>query len=156
MQDIITVGKRLIPLEQIAFVEPFDPARSTEFRTEKSFKSRVVLLNRDTALAECDPLEFATTYSLRWLSDDQIAINRKIAFRVETFTPTDTFKPTKAYKTRLKWDDLDGNEQSKLLVTDPETVIRVVLRGIEVTDPPRPEEAPSANPRKARLVPVRS
>jgi hypothetical protein len=36
----------------------------------------------------------------------------------------------------LKWRDLDGNEQSKLLLTKPETVIAVLLRGIEPTAGP--------------------
>jgi len=33
----------------------------------------------------------------------------------------------------LKWRDLDGIEQSKLLLTKPETVIALLLRGIEPT-----------------------
>jgi hypothetical protein len=34
MQDVITIGKRLVSLEQIAFVEPFDPANNPEFKPE--------------------------------------------------------------------------------------------------------------------------
>lgn len=48
---ILTIGKRLVPLAQIAYVEPFDPAGNVEFKPEKDFKSRIVLTNRDTVLA---------------------------------------------------------------------------------------------------------
>ncbi|WP_456724780.1 MULTISPECIES: hypothetical protein [unclassified Bradyrhizobium] len=43
------------------------------------------------------------------------------------FEPTESFNPSKAYLTRLKWADLAGAEQSKLLVTAPETVIAEIL-----------------------------
>jgi hypothetical protein len=59
MEDVITVGKRLLPVEQIALVEPFDPTSNPEFKPEKNFKARVVLLNRDTVLTEVSPQEFA-------------------------------------------------------------------------------------------------
>ncbi|RXG85693.1 hypothetical protein [Bradyrhizobium zhanjiangense] len=48
-------------------------------------------------------------------------------FRIETFEPTENFKPAKPYKTRLKWRDLTGGEQSKLLLTEAETVIAEIL-----------------------------
>lgn len=43
------------------------------------------------------PEAFATEHSLRLLADDNVAVGQSIAFRVETFTPTETFKPSKAY-----------------------------------------------------------
>jgi len=130
MQDVVTIGKRLIPLEQIALVEPFDPASNPDFKSDKPFKARVVLLNRDTMLAEISPQEFAEAHGFRTLGDDQIAVNPAVPFRVETFTPTEIFKPEKAYRTRLKWRDPEGGgEHSKLLLTEPETVITVALRG---------------------------
>ena len=49
---VVTIGKRLIPVGQVAFVEPFDPASNPEFKPEKDFKARVVLLNRDVVLSE--------------------------------------------------------------------------------------------------------
>jgi hypothetical protein len=131
MQDVITLGKRLVPVEQIVFVEPFDPASNPEFKTEKLFKARVTLLNRESVLAEITPQEFAEAHGLRMLTDDNIAVNPAIAFRVETFAPTETFKPEKAYVTRLKWRDLEGIEQSKLLLTPPESFIALVWRGEE-------------------------
>jgi hypothetical protein len=49
---VITIGKRLVPAEQVAFVEPFDPSSNPEFKPEKDFKGRVVLLNREIVLTE--------------------------------------------------------------------------------------------------------
>ena len=45
MQNVITIGKRSLPLEQVAFVEPFDPASNPDFKSDKPFKTRVVLLS---------------------------------------------------------------------------------------------------------------
>ena len=59
MQNIITIGPKHVPIEQIAYVDPFDPAANPEFKPEKSFKARVVLLNRETVLTESTPQEFA-------------------------------------------------------------------------------------------------
>lgn len=129
MQDVITIGRRLVPLEQIALVEPFDPASNPEFKPEKTFKARVVLLNRDNVLAEFTPEEFAAAHGFRMLADDGIAANPAVAFHVETFTPSENFTPTKPYTTRLKWRDGDGNDHSRLLLTNPEAVIAVALRG---------------------------
>jgi hypothetical protein len=148
MQDVITIGKRLVPIEQVAFVEPFDPASNPDFKPEKDFKARVVLLNRDTVLAEITPQEFADAQGFRVLAEDSIAANPAIAFRVESFEPTESFRPAKPYQTRLKWRDQDGNEQSKLLLTKPETVIAVVLRGTAEAASDRSE--PTRRPSRAR------
>jgi len=129
MQDVITVGKRLIPVEQIALAEPFDPMSNPEFKPEKDFKARVVLLNRDTVLAEVPPHDFAKVHGFRMLPEENIAVNPRVAFRVETFAPSESFTPTKPYATRLKWSDGDGNEHSRLLLTKPEAVIALALRG---------------------------
>jgi hypothetical protein len=125
-----------VPAEQIAFVEAFAPTSNPDFKPERDFKGRVVLLNRDTVLTEMTPQDFAAAYHLRPLAEDNVAIGQAIAFRVETFTPTETFQPTKAYRTRLKWRDHDGNDQSKLLVTAPETVVaELSLRRTELAPP---------------------
>lgn len=129
MQDVITIGLRLLPLEQIAFAEPFDPASNPDFKSDRPFKTRVVLLNRDTVLAEMTVKQFTENYGFRLLEQDETAVNPAVAFRVETFVPTETFKPEKAYATRLKWRDAEGDEHSKLLLTSPEAVIAVALRG---------------------------
>jgi hypothetical protein len=120
---ILTIGKRLISLEEIAYVEPFDPAANPEFKPEKDFKARLVLLNRDIVLSENSPQEFAEANGFHLLAEDNVAVNPSLAFKVETFAPTDSFKPGKAYRTRIKWRDANGNEQSKLLVMEPETVV---------------------------------
>jgi hypothetical protein len=126
--QVITVGKRLIPAEQIVFVEPFDPASNPQFMSDKPFKGRVVLLNRDTVLTVSTPEEFAEARGLHLLADDGVAVSHALAFRVEIFTPTETFNPDKAYRTRLKWQDLEGNTHSKLLASQPETVIAELSR----------------------------
>jgi hypothetical protein len=137
--QVITLGKKLIPAEQIAFVEAFDPASNPEFKPDRDFKGRVVLLNRDTVLTEMTPQDFAAAHNMRVLADDNVAVGQAIAFRVETFTPTETFQPSKAYLTRIKWRDLDGNEQGKLLMTAPETVVtELSLRRKELPAPSKP------------------
>ncbi|RXH33340.1 hypothetical protein XH84_10250 [Bradyrhizobium nanningense] len=107
---VITIGKKLVPVEQVAFVEPFDPAANPEFKPEKDYKGRIVLLNRDIVLTGQTPQEFAAEYELHLFTEDSVAVNRAIVFRVETFGPTESFKPAKPYKTRLKWRDLTGGE----------------------------------------------
>ena len=128
MQNVVTIGNRLLPLEQIAFVESFDPTSNPEFKSEKPFKARVVLINRDTLLTEATPAEFAQLHGFGMLSEDDIAVNPAVGFRVEIFTPTEAFNPEKPYTTRLKWRDADGNEYSKLLLSNPETTFNVVVR----------------------------
>ena len=147
MQNVITIGKRFVPLEEIAFVEPFDPASNPDFKSDKPFKARVVLLNRDTLLTEIAPQEFADQHGFRMLSEDAIAVNPAVAFRVETFAPTESFKPEKPFATRLKWRDVDGNEHSRLLLSKPETVIAVAVRR---EAEPRPDGRPSLRPIRAR------
>ena len=154
MQDVITIGKRLVPVEQIAFVEPFDPTSNPEFKPEKAFKARVVLLNRDIVLTELAPQEFADTQGFQMLAEDNIAANPAISFRVESFEPSESFNPTKPYQTRLKWRDQDDNEQSKLLLSKPETVIAVVLRGGAESAPKRREQGDQ--PARARAPRRRS
>jgi hypothetical protein len=130
MQNVVTIGNKLLPIEQIAYVEAFDAAANTGFETERQFKARLVLLNRDTVLTEeSTPREFAEAHGFRFLSEDNVATNPAVTFRVESFEPTDSFKPTKPYLTRLKWRDPELNDRSKLLLTNPETVIAVALRG---------------------------
>jgi hypothetical protein len=147
MQNVVTIGKRLIPLEQIAFVEPFDPASNPDFKSDKPFKARVVLLNRDTVLTEIPSAEFAELHGFRMLSEDSIAVNPHVSFRVETFEPTESFKPEKPYATRLKWRDVDGSEHSKLLLSKPETAIAVVVRR---EAEPRSDATPALRPIRSR------
>lgn len=124
---VITVGRKLVVVGQVAFVEPFDPSANPEFKPEKNYKGRIVMLNRDIVLTEQTPQEFASEHELHLFTEDGVAVNRAIVFRVETFEPTERFNPSKPYKTRLKWRDFTGGEQSKLLLTEAETVIGELL-----------------------------
>lgn len=150
MENVITLGKRLLPIEQIALVEPFDPSSNRDFKPEKDFKARVVLVNRDTVLTEIPPREFAAARGFPLLTEDNVAANPAIAFSVESFSPSENFKPTKPYQTRLKWRDREGNEQSKLLLTKPESVLAVVLRRADAA--PSAEKKPVKRPPRARRV----
>jgi hypothetical protein len=148
MQNVVTIGRRLVPVEHIALVEPFDPAAKPEFNPEKPFKARIVLLNRDTVLTEATPKEFADTHGFRMLADDNVATNPGIMFRIETFAATEHFTPTKPYVTRIRWRDQDGNDQSKLLLTKPEAVIAIALRGAPESGSNRKE--PPRRPARSR------
>ena len=129
MNNVVTIGKRLIPVEHIAFVEPYDAATNPKLQTSREYKARIVMINRDSVLTEQTPQAFAEAHGFRVLEADQIAANPAVGFRVETFVPADGFAPSKSYVTRLLWRDRDGNDQSKLLVAPPETVLAVVVRG---------------------------
>jgi hypothetical protein len=72
--QVITFGKRLVPIEQIAFIEVFDPASNPEFKPDRDFKGRVVLLNRDTVLTEMTPQDFAAAHNMRLLAEDNVAV----------------------------------------------------------------------------------
>jgi hypothetical protein len=78
------------------------------------------------AAGDSSPLRYIF---LRDFDHHEGAPRTAVTFWVETFAPTENFKPEKAYVTRLKLRDGDGNDQSKLLLTEPETVIAVVIRG---------------------------
>jgi hypothetical protein len=134
MPNVVTIGKRLIPLDQIAFVEPFDPTRNPNFKPSKEFKTRLVLLNREIVLAEEKPRAFADSHGMRFLEEDQVGINPTIGFRIETFEATEDFKPEKPFQSRLKWRDSAGMEQSKLLLAKPESLVEIV--GVKTTLPP--------------------
>jgi len=132
---ILTIGRKLVPLAQVAFVEMFDSAANPEFKPEKEYKARVIMLNREIVLTEQTVESFATEHGLHLFTEDTVAVNQKIVFRVEIFEPTTDFNPTKPYKTRLKWRDLAGGEQSKLLLTDPQAVIEGILKTKVATRP---------------------
>jgi hypothetical protein len=148
MNNIVTIGKRLIPVEQIAYVEPFDPAANPDFKPEKSYKARVVLQDRDAVLTEQTSREFAEAHELHLFAEDEVAVNRSITFKIETFEPTDNFNPTKPYRTRLKWSDASGADQSKLLVTPPETVIAGILKAKVLA--PAPVKRAARRPARGR------
>jgi hypothetical protein len=125
----ITIGRRLVPREQIVLVEPFDAAANPLLRSDRMFKTRIVLLNRDTILTEETPMAFAEANAFRPLIDDGVFTNPTVHFSVEAFHPAEGFNPRLPYLSRLVWRDLDSNVQSKLLLSKPEDVLRVAVRG---------------------------
>lgn len=129
MENTVTFGRRLVPVEQIALVEPFDPSANPKMQSRRPFKARVVLLNRDSILSEEAPATFAEAHGFRFLLEDGTFTNPNVRFGVEVFEPAKDFQPTKAYATRIGWRDLDGNSHSKLLLTKPDDVLAIVVRG---------------------------
>jgi hypothetical protein len=139
MTNTLTIGKRIIPLNHIALVEAFEPGANPRFQPAQAFQSRVVLLNRDSVLALAPVEALAKEHGFRLLADDHVAANPAVYFGVESFTPAEGFAPTKPYATRLKWRDLDGNDQSKLLLTGPEQVLATVTGERTETRPQAPK-----------------
>lgn len=132
MTNMFMIGKRLVPAEQVAFVEPYDPTANPRFQTAREFQSRIVMVDRNSILTEQTVEAFANEHGFRMLPEDCVATNPGIHFRVETFTPAEGFTPRKPYVTRLLWRDLDGNDQSKLLLTRPEMALAICVRGEQV------------------------
>lgn len=134
MTKTVTIGRRLIPVEHIALVEPFDPSAHPGMKTEKVFKARVVLLDRQSVLTEETPKAFAVAQDFRILSEEGVGFNPAIHFQVETFTPAENFVPSKPFKSRVIWRDLDGNTQSKLLLSEPPAVLAIAVTGKLMTE----------------------
>ena len=160
MSGTVTVGKRLIPIEHIALVEPFDPAAHPRMQTERPFQARIVLIDRESVLTEEAPAAFAEAHGFRMLPEETVATNPAIRFRVETFEPAEGFKPTKPYLARLLWRDLDGNTQSKLLLSKPGTVLAIAVKGEAAlepegghSDPAEPSNGTTARRRSRRRAP---
>jgi hypothetical protein len=61
--------------EQIALVEPFEPSPENPLRSWREFRSRIVLLNRDSVLAETETSVFAEQNGFRVLEADSVATN---------------------------------------------------------------------------------
>lgn len=147
MTTTVTVGKRLIPLDHIALVEPFDPALHPGMRTDRPFKARVVLIDRQSVLTEETSAAFAEAQGFRMLAEEGVATNPAIRFGVETFAPAEGFEPSKPFRTRLLWRDGDGNTQSKLLLSAPEAVLAVAVKGeAETASTPGQEDASRERP----------
>lgn len=128
MPEVITIRRRLVPLNYIALVEPFDPAQS-RIQTDKDFRARVVMIDRESVLTEDTSAAFAEAHGSRMLPDEGVAVSPAIHFGVECFEPAEGFKPTRPYRSRLVWRDQDGNTQSKLLLGEPEAVLAVAVQG---------------------------
>jgi hypothetical protein len=156
MENILKLNRYIIPVEQIVGVEPYDPAANPEFRTERTYRSRVILLNRESHLAEDTVESLTTRLALRFLAEDQTAFNPTVEYQVEYFSPSETFKPERPFKSRLVWRDADGNKQSKLLKTNPAIVVTTLLRAdLETAPKSRPKRVQASRGSK-RLPAARS
>jgi hypothetical protein len=83
-----------------------------------------------------------------------LATNPAITFRVASFTPSDDFKPAKPFQTRITWRDPNGASQSKLLLTKPEAVIAIALRGETELDTDRkPRSRRPSRASRRRVMP---
>jgi hypothetical protein len=151
MTNTLTIGKRIIPLDHIALIEAFDPEANPRFQPAQDFRSRVVLLNRDSVLALTPVDTLAKEHGFSLLAEDAVAANPAVYFGVESFTPAEGFAPTKPYATRLKWRDLDGNDQSKLLLTAPDQVLALMTGERAGTRPAAPKRR-SVPRRRARVT----
>ncbi|WP_159005707.1 hypothetical protein [Bradyrhizobium sp. S69] len=151
MTATITVGRRLVPIEHIALLEPFDPINQSRMQSDRPFQTRILLLNRDSILSE-EPLDALTTQCrFRAAKEDGIATNPSVLFSVEAFEPAGEFKPTKAYRTRLLWRDQTGYAQSKLLLMTPEDALAIIVRGTEAS-PAFRKAKPSARRSRAKTT----
>lgn len=127
MQHTVLVGKRLIPAAHMVLVEPLDPAALERLESQRNFQTRLTLLDRSSVLLEEGFLEFAKTHALKEISDDDVAVNPGIAFRVEAFEPSGDFQPAKPYRSRLLWRDPHGQTHSRLMVTEPEKLLALAV-----------------------------
>ncbi|MCP3439810.1 hypothetical protein [Bradyrhizobium sp. CCGUVB14] len=152
----ITIGKRLIPLEHIALLEPFDPSQQQRMQSERPFQTRLVLVNRDSVLSEDALATLAEQNGFRIFADENIATNPAILFSVEGFEAEKSgdFQPTKPYRSRLLWrDPITGKAHSKLLLAAPEDVLATVVRG-EGTVPSTRTLSRSRKPRRRSPSPL--
>ncbi|MEA2879473.1 MAG: hypothetical protein QOF14_4669 [Hyphomicrobiales bacterium] len=98
----VTIGKRIVPVEHIALIEPFDPSTQTRMQSERPFQTRIVMIDRDSILTKEALATFAERYSFRMLNEDDIATNPAVHFSVEAFEASEGFTPTKPYRARLR------------------------------------------------------
>src|SRR4029077_2434674 len=87
MTNTVTIGKRLIPLDHIALVEPFDPSAHPGMKTDKAFKARVVLIDRQSVLTEEESAGFAEAHGFRMLAEGGGGTNPAPRSSGETFDP---------------------------------------------------------------------
>lgn len=148
--ETLRFGNRLLPVEHVALVEPFDPATQPNIKTERAFKTRLVLVDRSSILIEETVEGFAEVHGFRTLAEDGIATNPLIHFSVEAFAATDDFPTVRQFQTRLLWKDFDDKQQSKLLLSSPETVLAIAVRGQAAASAQTDVKGPVAKPRRKR------
>ena len=72
----------------------FEPSANEQFKPDKPYKGRAVLLSCEYLLTETAPQEFAETNAFRLLPEDNVATNPAVTFRAESFAPTEDFNPS--------------------------------------------------------------
>lgn len=144
METIIRVAKRLIPVEEIALVEPFVISATTPpLRTTRDLRSRIVLIDKTRILSESSPEDLGSANGFRFIDADRVATNPAVRFWVEVFEAAPDFVSTRPFLSRLLWRDQNGRVQSRLLTAPAETVLAVAVRGER--DPNSGADAPSAS-----------
>ena len=123
MANFLIVGRRHIPSGSVALIEPYVHPDHSIVRPMVRVYGRVILINRDSIVVGEHPISFSREHGFCWLSIDRVGLNPDIHFRVEDFLPQDGFVPSRAFASRLIWRDQDGNEQSKLLLSEPKTAL---------------------------------
>jgi hypothetical protein len=126
--NFLIVGRRQIPRSSVALVEPCSFPDDSISRPTAHVYGRVVLINRDSILVGEYPVSFSRVHGFCWLSTDQAGLNPDVSFRVQDFLPPVGFVPSRAFASRVVWRDQDGNEQSKLLLSEPNTVLEALSR----------------------------
>jgi hypothetical protein len=150
MMETLQFGRRLLPVEHVALVEPFDPATQKNMKSERAFQARLVLVDRSSILIEETVAAFAEKHGFRMLAEDGVATNPLIHFSVESFAATEDFPTVKQFLARLLWKDFDEQQQSKLLLTAPETVLAVAVRGQAEASAPADATAATEKTRRRR------
>lgn len=154
MIETIQIGKRFVPLEQIVLLEPFDTAGQTKLFSEKPYQTRIVLIDRDSVLSEEPLAALAERHAFRVLPEDGIATNTAVHFSVETFERAEGFTPNKPYKSRLLWRGPSGEFESKLLLTEPEKVLAIAVRGEAPTSEGKEASKPVRRKRRRASTPA--
>lgn len=130
----LTIGKRIVPLNQIALMEAFDRTANARLQSDRPYKARLVLIDRTSILAETEHTALATEHGFRVIAEDNVAVNPAIRYSVETFEPTNDFNPEKPYRSRLLWRD-GKTTHSKLLVAEPHAALALVTNEVSIRQP---------------------
>lgn len=153
MFETIQIGKRFVPIEHIVLLEPFDPAAQARLASDKPFQTRLVLLDRDSVLSEEPLAALAGRHAFRMPPEDGVATNGAVHFCVEAFERAEGFTPNKPYKSRLLWRGPSGEFESKLLLSAPDMVLAIAIRG-EAPKAEQGSHAPQPAPRKRRRASI--
>lgn len=80
-------------------------------------------------MSEEAPEQLPKAHCFLWIEADKVVTKPNIILRRRDVHRTESFDPSKPFPSRLAWNDEEGNMQSKLMVTDPEALLAIVVRG---------------------------